>query len=405
MSKIDTDFLIIGAGIIGVTFALNLKKAYPNKKICLIDKEPDVGFHASGRNSGVLHAGFYYHPDSLKAKFTRLGNQELTEYCEKKGLKINKCGKVVVAKSEDELDTLFELKRRGDTNGVELYIIDEKELAKIEPNAKTYQYALWSPRTSVVDPIEVLKSLKRDLESLGVEFYFSTPYKKRLGKNSIQAGDFIFEYGKLINCAGLYADKIAKDFGLSENYVLVPFKGLYLEYTGKEKLISKNIYPVPNIKNPFLGVHFTIKVDGTIKIGPTATPCFWRENYNGLRNFKITELLEILKWDSMLFTKNPLFRKTAFQEIRKYIKRNLIEDASKLVKSLDKSKFNRWGKPGIRAQLVDIKSLQLVQDFVVESDEEGIHILNAVSPAFTASFPFTRYIVENYIGGKKNGKV
>jgi len=405
MLKIDTDFLIIGAGIVGLTFALNLKKAYPNKKICLIDKEPDVGFHASGRNSGVLHAGFYYHPDSLKAKFTRLGNQELTEYCEKKGLRINKCGKVVVAKSEEELETLFELKRRGDANGVELYIVDEKELAEIEPNAKTCQYALWSPRTSVVDPIEVLKSLKRDLEDLGVEFYFSTPYKKRLGKNSIKAGNFIFEYGKLINCAGLYADKIAKDFGLSENYVLVPFKGLYLEYTGKEKFISRNIYPVPNIKNPFLGVHFTIKVDGSIKIGPTATPCFWRENYNGLRNLKASELLEILKWNLLLFIKNPLFRRTGFQEIRKYIKRNLIEDASKLVKSFDKSKFNRWGKPGIRAQLVDVNSLQLVQDFVVESDEESIHILNAVSPAFTASFPFTRYIIESYMGGQKDGKV
>jgi len=397
MQKINTDILIIGSGIIGLAMAFNLKKVYPDKKVCLIDKEPQLGAHASGRNSGVLHAGFYYYPDSLKAKFTRLGNYELTRYCEERGLRINKCGKVVVAKSEEELKTLYELKRRGDANEVETYLIDEKQLKDLEPNAKTFQYALWSPSTSVVDPVEVLASLKKELENQNVEFYFNTPYKKRIDENTIIAGNYIFEYRQVINCAGLYADKIAKDFGFSSNYVLVPFKGIYIEYTGKDKFITRNIYPVPNIKNPFLGVHFTIKVDGKIKIGPTAMPCFWRENYKGFDNFNLSEFFEVMKMDTLLFMKSSLFRKTALEEIKKYIKSYMIKEAYQLVNSFDRTKFNRWGKPGIRAQLLDIRNFQLVHDFVVEGNKNSVHILNAVSPAFTASLPFTRYVVEKYI--------
>jgi len=194
----------------------------------------------------------------------------------------------------------------------------------------------------------------------------------------------------------------------SKNYVLIPFKGIYLEYKGSKLDIKRNIYPVPNLKNPFLGVHFTIKVDETIKIGPTATPCFWRENYKGLSGFNISELLEILKFDIKLFIKNENFRKIAFDEIKKYLKSYMLKEASKLVKDFDSDGFTHWGTPGIRAQLIDIRNLQLVHDFVVEGDERSIHILNAISPAFTASLPFTRFVVQEYIlksGGKKDGKI
>ncbi len=399
MNTIKTDFLIIGGGIIGLTLALNLKNLFPQKKIVIIEKEESLGKHSSGRNSGVLHAGFYYSPDSLKAKFTKQGNEELTKYCEKKGLNINKCGKVVVAKSEEELETLFELKKRGDINGVELYIVDEKELKEIEPNARTYRFALWSPRTSTVNPLQVLNSLKEELKEYNVEIMFNTPYKNRLSDNSIVAGDKIIEAEKIINTAGLYADKIAKDFGFSKNYVLIPFKGLYLNYEGEEAFIKRNIYPVPNIKNPFLGVHFTIKVDGKIKIGPTAIPSFWREHYTGFKGFNFSELAEIIKWEGLLFLKNSEFRNLAFQEVKKYVKSYIINESAKLVINLPKNGRYSWGYPGVRAQLIDIKSLQLIQDFVVEYDKNSIHILNAVSPAFTASFPFTKFIVEKYIFG------
>lgn len=397
MNSIKTDYVIVGAGIIGLTIAYNIKKMLPDKKVIIVEKESNLGFHSSGRNSGVLHAGFYYYPDSLKARFTKQGNRELTDYCEKKGIPINKCGKVVVVKNESELPVLYELKGRGDINGVELYIVDEKQLKDIEPNAKTVSHALWSPNTSVVNPLDVLNSLKKDLENLGVEFYFSSPYKKKVSKNSILAGNFTVEYEKLINASGLYADKIAKDFGMSKDYVIVPFKGIYLEYRTNRQLVKKNVYPVPNIRNPFLGVHFTVKVDGKIKIGPTAIPCFWRENYSGLDRFNLSEFAQIAWREINLFLRNSLFRKTAIEEVRKYIKSNILKDASNLVRDIGDKKEYVWGNPGIRAQLLNIHTLELVQDFVVEHDNESVHILNAVSPAFTASMPFTRYVVENYI--------
>ena len=395
---IKTDFLIIGAGIVGLAVAKALREVYPEKEICLIEKEDSLGAHASGRNSGVLHAGFYYTPDSLKAKFTRQGNQELKEFCEEKGIRLNKCGKIVVTQNESELEVLFELKRRGDINGVELYIITEKELKDIEPNAKTYKYALFSPNTATVDPLEVLKALESELREKEVRIFYNSPYRKKLNYDlGIIAGDKTFKAEKIINCAGLYADKIAKDFGFSKDYELVPFKGIYLEYKGNDQFIKRNIYPVPDIRFPFLGVHFTVRVDEKIKIGPTAMPAFWRENYEGFNSFNFKELLETMKWSALMFIKKPEFRRFAVEEMKKYSKRYLIEQAEKLVYNIPSADLFKWSKPGIRAQLVDKRSLTLIQDFVVEGDRYSIHILNAVSPAFTASFPFAKYVVEKYI--------
>jgi L-2-hydroxyglutarate oxidase LhgO len=398
---ISADYVIIGAGIIGLALAKGLKEKFPNKKIIVLEKEKDVACHTSGRNSGVLHAGFYYTSNSLKAKFCKNGNEELKEYCRKHNLKINEVGKVVVTTNEKELEVLHELFRRGQKNGVEVYLIDEKELKEIDPNAKTYKQALWSPTTATVDPVEVCQSLKQKLVEEGVFFYFQTPYKKRLTDNTIKAGKYIFEAEKFINVAGLYADKIAKDFGFGEDYTIIPFKGVYLEYTKNDKPVRTNIYPVPNLKNPFLGVHFTIKVDGTIKIGPTAMPAFWRENYRGFSKIKLNELIKILYWEGVLFFTNAFgFRSLAIDEIKKYRKNYLISLAKKLVHRIDENGFTKWGKPGIRAQLLNTKTKKLVYDFVVEGDKNSLHILNAVSPAFTCAFPFTRWVIENYISGR-----
>lgn len=398
--SIKTDFLIVGGGIIGLTLAFNLKQKRPNAKVILIDKEKDLGLHASGRNSGVLHAGFYYFPDSLKSKFTKEGNEEMKRYCESKGIKINRCGKIVVAKSEDEVEKIFKLKERGDKNGVETYIIDEKDLEEIEPNAQTFKYALWSPTTATINPKEAIDSLKKDVQDLGVEIILSTPYRKKVAENTALAGKYIIEYGRLINAAGLYADKIAKDFGLSKNYILVPFKGLYFEYIGDDTLVKRNIYPVPSLKNPFLGVHLTVGVDGKIKAGPNAVPCLWRENYKAFENFKTGELYEVIKSLTMIFTRNKDFRETVFEELKK--QRKILQEAKNLVKNCDSTKFKKSKKSGIRAQLVDVRNFDFVYDFVIESNKESIHILNAVSPAFTASFPFTRFVVEEYLLKNQN---
>jgi L-2-hydroxyglutarate oxidase len=397
-----TDYLIIGAGIIGLAIARELRSRFPDADITIIEKEPDVAYHSSGRNSGVLHAGFYYSADSLKAKFTREGNQQMKEYCRLHNLKINECQKVVVAKDESEIEPLHELDRRGKKNGVDVKIITEAELKEIDPNAKTFQYALYSPSTATVDPTEVNMAIKNELQGKGVRFYFGEGYERRLDGNTIltTTGKAI-SAGKIINAAGLYADKIAKDYSFSKNYTIIPFKGIYLKYTKKDKPIRTNIYPVPNLKNPFLGVHYTITVDGTIKIGPTSIPAFWRENYKGFDNFRLDELGSILGWEARLFLSNAFgFRNLAFEEMRKYNKSWFVEQATKLVHTIDKSGFTDWSKPGIRAQLLNMTTLELVQDFVVEGDVSTIHVLNAVSPAFTSSFPFAKWVVENYVINK-----
>ncbi len=392
------DYLIIGGGIIGLSIAKAIIEKEPNARVCVIEKESSVAQHASGRNSGVLHAGFYYTSNSLKAKFTKDGNYELKKFCKEHNLELNECKKVVVAQNRDEVQTLKELYNRGVTNGVEVELIDIKRLEEIEPNAKSIELALYSPSTATVNPKEVTQKLASILEKKGVEIILNCKYLKRSDSDEIITNKGNLKYKKLINASGLYADKIAKDFGFSKNYTIIPFKGVYLKYEGKDRVIKRNIYPVPNLKNPFLGVHYTITVDNTIKIGPTAIPAFWRENYKGFENFSILEMLNILFYESKLFLTNSFgFRDLAFNEIKKYSKKHLAKLATSLVKNIDNKEFNSWSTPGIRAQLLDINSLELVQDFVVESDKKTIHILNAVSPAFTCSFPFSKWVVDNFL--------
>jgi (S)-2-hydroxyglutarate dehydrogenase len=393
------DYLIIGGGIVGLAIARELRTRFPGSAIAFLEKELDVAYHGSGRNSGVLHAGFYYSADTLKAKFTRDGNQQMREYCYANNLKINECKKVVVAQDEGELPALFELEKRGKTNGVEVRIIDEKELYDFDPNVKTFKHALYSPNTATVDPVEISHALKNELTAKGVEFYFGEGYQSRMEGNRIKTtkGN-IFSATKVVNAAGLYADKVARDFGYSEKYTIIPFKGVYLKYHGNEIPVRTNVYPVPNLKNPWLGVHFTVTVDGTVKIGPTSTPAFWRENYNGIDQFRMGELVSILSWEASLFLANSFgFRNIALEEIKKYSRGYFAGLAQELVHKIDVKGFTEWGRPGIRAQLLDIHTRELIMDFVVEGDNDSIHVLNAVSPAFTCCFPFAEYVVNNYV--------
>lgn len=375
--------LIVGAGIVGMSLAYEIRKKYPDFEITIIDKEAHEAFHASGKNSGILHAGFYYNADSLKAKLTTRGNKLMKEFCYTHNIKVNETGKLVVAKNEEEIETLFELEKRSKANNAGAYIITQKEAEKIDPNAKTTKYALYSPNTASVNPKEVCGVLREELENKDVKFIFKMPFEK-----------YNESYDFLINAAGLYADKIAHKFGVGLDYTMLPFKGLYRKYLGEDK-IKTQIYPVPNIKNPFLGVHFTLMADNTIKIGPTAIPAFWRENYVGFDRFKLDEFIEILSLEAKLFITNAFgFRDLALWEMRYYNPKNLIEEAKKLVKRL-RGGFKPY-PPGIRAQLLNRKTNELIMDFLVEKNDNQIHILNAVSPAFTASFAFAEYVIKEY---------
>ncbi len=389
---ITTDFLIVGGGVIGVSVARELRRLFPGASVTIIEKENDCGMHASGRNSGVLHAGFYYTADSLKAKFTQRGNVLLTAYCDEKKLKINKCGKLVVAASNSDLPLLDELLARGRNNGVPLHDLTEAEAREIEPRVITFQRAIYSPTTSSVDPREVMRSLKKDAVAEGIEIQTGVAYIEKQG-GQVKTSRGHYQAGYVVNAAGLYADSVARDFGFSDDYRILPFKGLYL-YSGEQPFaVRTNIYPVPNLGNPFLGVHYTLTVDGRIKIGPTAIPAFWREQYQGLGNFDSKEFMEILRRQAGLLLRAGFdFRKLAFEELRKYAKSRMVKLASSMVSGVSEKDYRKWGVPGIRAQLINIRSHKLEMDFVLQGDSKSMHILNAVSPAFTCALPFSEHV-------------
>ena len=391
---VTTDFLVIGGGVIGVNIARELRARHPSAKVIVLEKESSAGQHASGRNSGVLHAGFYYTPDSLKAKFTRIGNQVLHEYCEQKKLRVNKCGKLVVARDQSQLEFLDELLRRASANGVPLQSITEQEAREIEQRVKTFQRALFSPTTSSVDPAEVMAAMVADAKTEGVDVRVGEAYSGKDGDRVRTTRD-IYEARYIVNAAGLYADQVARDFGFSEHYRILPFKGLYLYSDEPVGAVRTHIYPVPDLRNPFLGVHYTLTVDGKIKIGPTAIPAFWREQYTGFDRFSASEFAEIIARQAGLFMfSNFDFKTLAINELRKYSKTRMAEEAGELLHGVSDSQFSKWGKPGIRAQLLDLRKKKLEMDFVLEGDGKSMHVLNAVSPAFTGSIPFSRYVCD-----------
>ncbi|MFL6646983.1 MAG: L-2-hydroxyglutarate oxidase [Sulfurifustaceae bacterium] len=393
MTGRNPDFLVVGGGVVGLSIARELRRRFA-AAVTLIEKESSCGEHASGRNSGVLHAGFYYSADSLKARFTRDGNRELTAYCEANGIRLRKCGKLVVARDGSEHAGLDELLARAERNGVPLVAIDEAEARAIEPRVRTCERALFSPTTSSVDPLAVVRALEADARREGVRVECGVAYRAR-DRARVITNDGTFVAGHVVNTAGLYADRVARDFGFSQRYRILPFKGLYLYSDEPPGAIRTHIYPVPNLRHPFLGVHVTVTIDGHVKLGPTAIPAFWREQYRGFDNLRIGELVDIAYRQLGLLAFSRFgFLGLAVHELQKYSRKRMARLASPLVRDLNPERYRRWGKPGIRAQLLDIKERRLEMDFVVEGDERSTHVLNAVSPAFTCSLPFARYVVD-----------
>lgn len=390
------EILIVGAGIIGLTIARELV-LHGYGDIVILEKESELGCHASGRNSGVLHAGIYYAPDSLKARSCLNGNMLMRAYCKEKGLNILESKKVIVTRSEAEIATLHDLYERSLKNGAKVDLIDEKQLSEIEPNARTVGQALYSHYTAVVDPKQVLASLKDDLITSGkVTIIFDCAVTGLSGSKSVDTTKGSIAFSRLINAAGAYSDKIAHLFGIGHEYALIPFKGIYrLLREGLPWTVNGNIYPVPDIRNPFLGVHFTRSVYGKIYLGPTAIPALGRENY-GIFSGIDSECFKILFEDAVMFFKNREFRTVALSEPKKYIPAVFFSDAKKLVKQLSPEDMLASPKVGIRAQLVDWKSKKLVMDFMLKADGGNVHILNPVSPAFTSSMDLAQTLVREY---------
>ena len=393
------EILIVGAGIIGLTIARELVRT-GHGDIVIIEKEPELGLHASGRNSGVLHAGIYYSPDSLKAKSCLNGNFLMRAYCKEKGLPLLENGKVIVTRSAEELPALDELMRRATANGAKVEMIDERRLAEIEPNARTVERALFSHYTAVVDPKAVLKSLKKDLELSGrVKFHLDCRLTGLNGSGRAATSRGEIEFKRFINAAGAFCDKVAGLFGIGDKYRLIPFKGVYrLLKSDALFTVNSSIYPVPDIRNPFLGVHFTRSVHGDVYLGPTAIPALGRENY-GIISGIDTEAFAIAWEDLVLFLANPQFRNVALSEPIKYLPSYFYRDAARLVKKLSPDDLVHATKVGIRPQLVDWETKQLVMDFLVVADGSSLHVLNPISPAFTSSMDLAQGIVAEHFSG------
>lgn len=396
MAANNFDFGIIGAGIVGLAIANEIRQNHPNATIAVFDKEKSIGEHASGRNSGVLHAGFYYSPDTLKAALTRDGNKLLREFCSQENIRVNETGKVVVAQNSSEVASLQELHRRGNSNGVVTELIPPDQLAEIEPLARTCELALWSPHTAVANPLEVTQGLANKGAREGTVLKLGHEVSKVLpGRIITNLGNF--SVGHIVNCAGLYADKIAKQFGYCDDYAMLPFKGLYWYGNWAPGKLQRHVYPVPDVRNPFLGVHLTVTIDGRAKIGPTAIPVFSRESYSGFGGLSPKEILNIVGiYPKFLASEHHDVMGLIKSEMPKYLQRHLVSQAKALVPSVDPKDFKERGKPGIRAQLLDIKNKKLEMDFVVRGNENSTHVLNAVSPAWTSALAMANHVCKKF---------
>lgn len=390
------DFAIVGAGIIGLALARELRRRHAGSSIVVFEKESEVGLHASGRNSGVLHSGIYYDAGSLKAMICASGSRELAEYCEEHGLPIRRCGKVVIAARESEDGELDSLLQRATANGAKAELIDTRQLAAVEPEAcAPTGRALHCPDTAVVQPKAILGHLQQELAAGGVEFLFdNTVVAIDVSDGIAKSANSTVRFGHLFNAAGLHADRIALLCGVGSRYAILPFKGLYYSLLPSSGLCIRGlIYPVPDQRVPFLGIHFTRQVDGDVEIGPSALPSIGRENYEGLRDIHLAEATRIAGRILDQYVRNKRgFRRFAHTEALRLFKTKFADAARKLVPRLRSSHLGTASKVGIRAQLLDRETRDLVMDFVVEQGEHSTHVLNAVSPAFTSAFAFARVV-------------
>ena len=399
---ISVDYFIVGAGIIGLSVAKELKARKPKSKVLVLEKEPVPGLHSSGRNSGVLHSGIYYPPDSLKAKVCRQGSLEMAAYCKERKLPLNQIGKILLPLNADDAHQLDLMEDRAPKNGVVVHRLDRKALSKKEPEARSATgEALFVPGTSVGDSSAVINAIYNECLLAGIEVKCSSVISQvDISKKKVQLSDGTqLIYGHLINASGLHADSVAHQFSVGKKYTLLPFKGIYWKLSPDSGIrVNHLIYPVPDLRVPFLGVHTTTSIDGNVYLGPTAVPAFGRENYRGLEGVTVSELLRISNLlIKQTFSGKDGFRRLAWQEGRRYFKPWFADAARQILPRLKSTDILPCSKVGIRAQMYDRHNQKLVNDFVVEKGENSTHILNAISPAWTSAFPFARYVIDNYI--------
>jgi 2-hydroxyglutarate dehydrogenase len=393
--RAEPDVVVVGAGIIGLAVARELLARQPDRTVTVLEREPDVGFHQTGHNSGVLHAGIYYAPGSLKARLSTEGARELYDYCEARGLPARRDGKLIVAVSEAERPKLDELERRGTANGVQgLRRVPAGEIAEIEPHVRGVE-ALHSPQTAVVDFQAIARAFADDVRAAGGEVVTGCGVEAvEPGPGGIRlrhaAGESRARHA--VFCAGAWSDRLAVAAGGEPDPRIVPFRGAWLRLRPERRdLVRALVYPVPDPTLPFLGVHFTRGTDDEVLVGPTALLAGARDAY-ALRRVRAADLRDTLSWPGT-YRMGRRWWRTGLQELRHAVSRRaLVTDAARYIPELRREDVLP-GPAGVRAQALG-RDGSLIDDFVLSESPNALHVRNAPSPAATSCLPLARLIVD-----------
>lgn len=394
--SLDADLIVVGGGIVGLATAWRVQQDRPDLKILLLEKEDGLARHQTGRNSGVVHSGIYYAPGSLKAQLCVRGVEELRAFCDEQGVRYQRCGKLITATREDELPRLERLFERGTANGVpELRKVDDVELRRIEPRAAGLA-GIHSPNTAIVDYPGVCEALARLLREGGARILTGAPVT---AIRSDGAGHVLstprgeVRAPRLLACAGLHADRVARMAGLDPEVRIVPFRGEYWFLAPeRSSWVNGLIYPVPDPALPFLGVHLTSTVDGRVEAGPNAVPAFAREGYR-FRDVSAEDLLDSLSFAGTWKLGARLWRTGAYEIYRSLRPKAFLASLQRLMPDLTEDDVVPGGA-GVRAQAVG-RDGRLVDDFAVLRTDDAMHVLNAPSPAATASLAIGRHLAED----------
>jgi L-2-hydroxyglutarate oxidase LhgO len=395
MPEASPDLLIIGGGIVGLATALNAANRFPDLGILVVEKEKQVAAHQTGHNSGVIHSGLYYRTGSLKAKNCVAGCASMKRFCRAHGVPYEECGKLVVATSPEEVPRLEQLHQRGIANGVErLRMLQPEEFREIEPHCAGLA-ALQVPSTGIVDYAAVAQKYVELIEQAGGEIVCQAKVESfaRDGDQTIvETSAGAFRAAFVINCAGLYSDHVARLAGAQTDFQIIPFRGEYYEVCPDRRYLIKNlIYPVPDPRFPFLGVHFTRRVNGSVEAGPNALLAWRREGYNGTGP-ELSEATEMLAFDGFWRMARKYWRKGAEEQYRSWIKGAFASALRKMIPELTEADLAPGGS-GVRAQAVDRQG-NLLDDFYFLHAPGMIHVCNVPSPAATASLEIGREVVD-----------
>lgn len=380
------DVVIIGGGIVGLATAYQIKGKSPDASIVILEKEQEVAKHQTGNNSGVIHSGLYYKPGSLKARNCISGYQKLLEFCDQESIKYELCGKIVVATDQHEVPYLNTLHDRGKQNGLDgLINLNADQLKEYEPHVNGVA-GIYVPQTGIIDYKEVCLKLKEKLLSQGVEIFFGEKVKdiKVMAKSStVVSSTKSIDASLVVNCAGLYSDKVAQMTPAKPDLKIVPFRGEYYQLKKESQHLVKNlIYPVPDPNFPFLGVHFTRMINGGVEAGPNAVLAFAREGYSkGIIN--PAELIETLAWPGFQKVAWKYWRTGMGEMYRSFSKAAFTRALQKLLPEIKESDLETGGA-GVRAQACDRQG-GLLDDFQIYEDERCVNVCNAPSPAATSS--------------------